>query len=69
MGGRRKNGNYTLQKNNAIEDLVGKKESGYLIPDPNKTMIKVTNVHSDAHKNSSKKKSWKRSLRNSWRRY
>jgi hypothetical protein len=41
-------------------------ENGYPVPDPNKTMINVCNELNDAHKkNLSKRKSWKRSLRNS----
>jgi hypothetical protein len=48
--GRRRDGNYTPQKNNLIENLVGNEENGYPIPDPNKTMITVTNEPSDAHK-------------------
>jgi hypothetical protein len=50
MGIKERNGNYTLQKNNSIEDLVGKQENGYLDSDPNKTMINVTNEFNDAHK-------------------
>jgi hypothetical protein len=48
---------------------VGNEENGYLVPDPNKTMINVFNEPSDAHKNPPKRKSRKRSLRNSWRRH
>jgi hypothetical protein len=39
-----------LKKKNSIEDLVGNKENGYPVPDPNKTMINVTNQPSDTHK-------------------
>jgi hypothetical protein len=47
---------------------VGNEENGYTVPDPNKKMINVTNEPSGTHKkNPSKRKSWKRSLRNSWR--
>jgi oligoribonuclease NrnB/cAMP/cGMP phosphodiesterase (DHH superfamily) len=49
---------------------VGNKENEYPVPDPKKTMINVTYEFSDTHKkNLSKKKSWMRSLRNSWRSY
>jgi hypothetical protein len=48
---------------------VGNEENGYPVPDPNKTMINVTNEPSHANKNPSKKVSWKKSLRNSWRSY
>jgi hypothetical protein len=45
-------------------------ENGYPVPDPSKTMVNATNEPSDTHKkNLSKRKSWKRSLRNSWRSY
>jgi hypothetical protein len=37
---------------------VGNEKNGYPVPDPNKAMINVTKVPSDAHKkNLSKKKS------------
>jgi hypothetical protein len=52
-----------------MEDLVRNEETVCPVPDPNKAKINVTNEPSDAHKNPPKKKSWKRSLRNSWRRY
>jgi hypothetical protein len=68
MGGRR-NGNHTAQKNNSIQDSVGNEENEYLAPDLNKMMINVTKEHRETHKKPSKKKSWKMSLRNSWRRY
>jgi hypothetical protein len=69
MGRRTRDGNYTPQKNNSIEDLVRSTKNGYPVPDPNKTMINITNEPSDTHKNLSKRKSWKKSQRNSWRRY
>jgi hypothetical protein len=50
MERRRRDGNHTPQKNNSIEDLVGNEENGYPVPDPNKTMINVTNEPSDTHK-------------------
>jgi hypothetical protein len=46
---------------------VGNEENGYPVPNPNKTMINVTKEPSDAHKKPSKRKSWKKSLRNLWR--
>jgi hypothetical protein len=70
MGRRRIDGNYSHQKNNAVQDSVGNEENEYPVPDLNKTMINVTKELSDAHKiQTSKKKSGKKSLRNSWRRY
>jgi hypothetical protein len=48
-GRRRRDGKYTPQKNNSIEDLVGNEENGYLVPDPNKTMTNITNEPSDTH--------------------
>jgi hypothetical protein len=48
--GRRREGNYTPQKNNSVEDVVGNEENGYPVPNPNKTRINVTNVSSDIHK-------------------
>jgi hypothetical protein len=66
---RRRDGNHSPQKNNSIQDKVGNEENGYPVSDPNKIMINVTQEPSDIHKKSSKKKSWEKSLRNSWRRY
>jgi signal recognition particle GTPase len=41
----------TLQKtNNSIEDLVGNEKNECLIPDPNRTMINITDVFNDVHK-------------------
>jgi hypothetical protein len=40
-------------------------ENGYPVPDPNKTMINITMEPSD----TAKRKSWKKSQRNSWKRY
>jgi hypothetical protein len=48
--GRRRDGNHTPQKNNSIEDSVGNEENGYPVPDPNKTMIKVTIEPNDTQK-------------------
>jgi hypothetical protein len=49
-----------------VENLVGNEENGKQVPDSNKTMINVTNEPTN---NPSKRKLWKRSLRNSWRRH
>jgi hypothetical protein len=50
----RREGNYTLpkktQKTNSIEDLMGNEENRYPVPDPNKTMINITNEPSNTHK-------------------
>jgi hypothetical protein len=55
-------------KKNSIQDSVGNEENGYLVPDPNKTMINVNKEPSNTHKKPSTKKSHTTSLRNSWRR-
>jgi hypothetical protein len=52
--GRRRDGNYIIQKNNSIQDLAGNEENGYPVPDPNKTMINVTKGPSDAQKKTLK---------------
>jgi hypothetical protein len=65
--GRRRDGNYSPQKNNSIQDSLGNEENRYPVPDPNKAMINVTKEPSDAHKK--KKTPKKKSLRNSWRRH
>jgi hypothetical protein len=68
MGRRRRKENYIPQKTKTkTGDLLGIEENGYPIPDPNKTVINVTSEPSDSHKNPSKRKSWKKSLINSWR--
>jgi hypothetical protein len=54
MMGRRREGNYTTQKINSIEDLVRKEENGYPDTDSNKTMINITIEPCDAYKNLSK---------------
>jgi hypothetical protein len=69
MGKRRRDRNHSPQKNKSIQDSVGNEENGYPVPDLNKIMINVTKEPSDTHKKSSKKKSWKKSLRNSWKIY
>jgi hypothetical protein len=52
--GRRSKGKYTPQKNNLIKDLVGNYKNEDPVPDPNNTMINVTNELSDAPKKSLK---------------
>jgi hypothetical protein len=61
---RRDENNYLQKKKNSIQDSWGNEENGHLAPYPNKTMINVTKECSDTHKKPSKKKSWKKSLRN-----
>jgi hypothetical protein len=56
MEKRIKDGNYSPQKNNSIQDSVGNEENGYLVPDPYKAMKNVTKEPSDAHKKPSKEK-------------
>jgi hypothetical protein len=51
---RRRLGNCTPQKSNSIEDLIENEGNEYPVSDPNKIMINVTNVISDAHKKSFK---------------
>jgi hypothetical protein len=70
MERRRRDGNHTPQKNNSIEDLVRNEEMDMQFLTPNKTMINFTKEPCDAYKtNPSKRKSWEKSQRNSWRRY
>jgi hypothetical protein len=53
--GRRRPGNPTLQKTNSlIEDLVGKEENEYPVPDHNITMINIINELSNTQKKSLK---------------
>jgi hypothetical protein len=42
MGRRRRDGNHFPQKNNSIQDSVGKEENVYPVPAPNQTMINFT---------------------------
>jgi hypothetical protein len=45
-------------------------ENEYPVPDPNRTMIHITNELNDTHKkNLSKRKLWTISLKKSWRSY
>jgi hypothetical protein len=70
---RRRDGNHSPKKNNnnnSIEYTVGNKRNGYPVPDLNKTMINVTEKPSDIHKKRpSKKKSWEKFPRNTWKRH
>jgi hypothetical protein len=58
MGGRRRDGNHSPQKQNktknSIQNSEGNKENGYPVPDSNKTMINVTKKPCDAPKNTLK---------------
>jgi hypothetical protein len=73
MGRLRKDGNHYAQKDNSILDSVGNEENVYPVPDTNKTKINVIKEPSDTHKKTktkpSKRKFWKVSLKNSWKRY
>jgi hypothetical protein len=69
--GRKRDKNHSLHKNNSIQDSEGNEENGYSVPDPNKTMINVTKglvTLSLSHTHNKKKKSWRKSLRDSLRR-
>jgi hypothetical protein len=46
---------------------VGNEENGYPVPDSKKTMINVTKEPNDTHIIILRKKFWKITLRNSWR--
>jgi hypothetical protein len=54
---RRRKGNYTPQKYQSNRGLRGNEKNGYPVPDPQKTMIIVTNAPSHATKNPSERKS------------
>jgi hypothetical protein len=50
MRRRRRKGYSTPQKNNnSTEDFVGNEENEYPVPDPNRTMINITNELNDIH--------------------
>jgi hypothetical protein len=58
------------KKNNSIQDSVEDEENGYPVPDlKKKKMITVTKEPMTPTQKISKKKFWKISQRNSWRRY
>jgi hypothetical protein len=65
--GRRREGNHSPQKKKFYTGFSGKLRKW--IPDLNKILVNVTEKPSYAHKKPSKRKSLKKSLRNSWRRY
>jgi hypothetical protein len=54
VGRRKRDGNYSPQKNNLIQDSEENEENGYPIPDSNKTKTNDTKEPSDAHKNTLK---------------
>jgi hypothetical protein len=47
--GRRRDENYTLQKNNSIQDSMGTKKNVQPFRDPYKTMINITKEPNDTH--------------------
>jgi hypothetical protein len=51
MGRRKREGNYSLQKNKVVQDLEQIEENGYPDPDSNKTKINYTKEPNEAHKN------------------
>jgi hypothetical protein len=56
MGRRRRQGNSSSQwTNNLIEDLVGKEENEYPVPDPKRMMINMTREHNDVHEKISQR--------------
>jgi hypothetical protein len=64
-----RDGNYFLQKNKLIQDSEGNEENRYLVSDYNKTNIDYHKEPNTATKKPRKKKSYKKSLRISWRCY
>jgi hypothetical protein len=48
---------------------VGNEENEYPVPNPNKTMINITNELSDTHKKSIKEETMEEIVRNAWRSY
>jgi hypothetical protein len=51
MGRQKRDGNHSCPQNNLMEDSEGNEESGYLVPDSNKTKINNAKEPNDAHKN------------------
>jgi hypothetical protein len=47
--GRKREGNYTTQTINSMEELVRNEENGYPVPDVKKIMINISNEPIDAH--------------------
>jgi hypothetical protein len=69
MGRQKRDGNHFRLKNKLVQDSEGNEENGYPVPDHNKTKIDYPKELNEAHKNTSKKKSCKKSLRISGRCY
>jgi hypothetical protein len=57
---RKRQGNYSPRKNNSIENLVGNEENENSVPDPNRTMINITNELRDIHQKTSQRKHHRR---------
>jgi hypothetical protein len=51
--GRRRDGNYTLQKDDSIENSVGNEKNGYTGPDPSKRMMSLRSPVMSTKKKSS----------------
>jgi hypothetical protein len=47
--GRIKEGNYSTEKINSMQDFMRKEENVYPVPDTKKIMINITNEPSNAH--------------------
>jgi hypothetical protein len=67
MERRRVRKHFPQKKKKSIQDSVGNEENGYPVPDSKKTMINVTKEPNDTHIKILRKKFWKITLRNSWR--
>jgi hypothetical protein len=52
--GRKRDGNYSPQKSNLIQDSEGNEGNGNPVPDPNKTKTNNTKEPSNVHKNTLK---------------
>jgi hypothetical protein len=50
----KKDGNHSPPQNKLVQDSEGNEEKGYPDPDSNKTKIKYTKEHNEAHKNNLK---------------
>jgi hypothetical protein len=51
-GKTKRDGNHSPPKNNLIQDSEGNEESGYPVPDSNKTKVNDAKEPSNAHKNT-----------------
>jgi hypothetical protein len=51
-GKTKRDGNHSTPKNNLIQDSEGNEESGYPVPDSNKTKVNDAKEPSNAHKNT-----------------